>query len=275
MPATKLEQLRAKNALLAGKATALPNPTNRAQRAKAEASWVIGDLCRYEDRIWRVGHVSELRMRLDPVTANQVKIFDNVINSYGGSVNVSPNSALPKVGEEELTNDLRRRVAKLEERPKDVAERVVAMTKPEEGKMAEEQEPTPIVPEVSENRKKNQARLEALKAKKAAEKKPVAAAAAAPGTKTAKVKAEPKPKAVKEKRACRCGCGEQVNGYFAQGHDAKFKGWLLKVERGQMAVKELPVSVQKGFEWKKKGDGMVPTLNYKGEKHTGYDKAGA
>ena len=74
-------------------------------------------------------------------------------------------------------------------------------------------------------------------------------------------------------KPCRCGCGEQIKSHFVQGHDARFKGWLLRVERGLMKVEELPKVVQKSYEWKKKGDGHIPTLNYKGEKHTGYDKA--
>ena len=37
------------------------------------------------------------------------------------------------------------------------------------------------------------------------------------------------PKAEKPLNECSCGCGAMVKGRFAQGHDAKLKGQLLKV----------------------------------------------
>lgn len=46
---------------------------------------------------------------------------------------------------------------------------------------------------------------------------------------------------------CLCGCGASTNAgrWFVQGHDARVKGWLLRVERGEMMVKDLPKLVQK------------------------------
>lgn len=70
---------------------------------------------------------------------------------------------------------------------------------------------------------------------------------------------------------CKCGCGEEVSSHFMMGHDARFKGWLLKVERGQMPLSQLPPSVRKAYQWVEKGEGYIPTTNYKGEPHTGYD----
>ena len=118
---------------------------------------------------------------------------------------------------------------------------------------------------VSKNKLANKARLAALKAKKQTAKT----------TKTATGKVAGQPKAKRERKPkqvqpCKCGCGEQVGGHFAQGHDARFKGWMLKIERGHMAVKDLPSVVQKSYEFKKKGDGYVTTTNYKGEEHSGY-----
>lgn len=112
----------------------------------------------------------------------------------------------------------------------------------------------------------NKARLEKLKASKAA------AATAGKTADVPGVAAEKKVRVKAEKtvKPCKCGCGGQTTAFFVPGHDARFKGWLLKVEKGQMKVNELPEAVQKGYKWVKKGDGAIPTTNYKGEPHTGY-----
>lgn len=72
-------------------------------------------------------------------------------------------------------------------------------------------------------------------------------------------------------RSCACGCGDETSSYFVPGHDARFKSFMVKVERGTMAVDELPKAVQKAYEFKAKGKGFVSTTNYKGEPHKGYD----
>lgn len=112
-----------------------------------------------------------------------------------------------------------------------------------------------------------QARESERKQKLAAKKAEQKAAAAARKEARAAVAA-----AKRQTHPCKCGCGEETTAHFVQGHDARFKGWLLRIERGEMAVKDLPVEVQKAYKWVKKGDGVIPTTNYKGEKHTGYDK---
>lgn len=109
----------------------------------------------------------------------------------------------------------------------------------------------------------NKERLEKLKAAKAAG----ATAKAAGATGEPKAKREKK---VKEPKPCKCGCGGQTTAFFVPGHDARFKGWLLKVEKGATAVKDLPETVQKSYKWVKKGKGYIPTTNYKGEPHAGY-----
>ena len=45
---------------------------------------------------------------------------------------------------------------------------------------------------------------------------------------------------------CLCGCGGALNKgrYFVQGHDARVKGWLIKVGRGEMDATTLPARVQ-------------------------------
>jgi len=81
---------------------------------------------------------------------------------------------------------------------------------------------------------------------------------------------EPRVAKVKAQNACKCGCGGLSGGHFVPGHDAKFKGWLLKIERGQMKVEELAPSVQTAYKWKKTpdGKGFYPLTNYKGEPYT-------
>lgn len=122
---------------------------------------------------------------------------------------------------------------------------------------------TPIAAQT--NKEKNADRLAKLKEAKeraAGSKKAGAGASATP-----KVAREKKEKVVKP---CKCGCGGLTTAFFVPGHDARFKGWLLKVEKGEMALKDLPEGVQKSYKWVKKGKGAVPTTNYKGEPHSGY-----
>lgn len=119
-------------------------------------------------------------------------------------------------------------------------------------------------PTLSKNQSANKARVAGQAAKKDA------------------VAAQPKaPKAEKVKRNCACGCVDpetnartQVGGYFAMGHDARYKGWMIKIERGQMAVKDLPPTVQKEVAaaggWVKTETGYRTVNNYKGEPHAGY-----
>lgn len=118
----------------------------------------------------------------------------------------------------------------------------------------------PVAPAKSK-KEINQERLTKLKeakerkaGEKAAEK-----AAAASGEKPAKVK---KAKAEKTVRACRCGCGGQTTAYFVPGHDARWKGWMKKIELGKMEPKGLPATTQKMYSFVPRGIGFVPTQNY-------------
>lgn len=113
------------------------------------------------------------------------------------------------------------------------------------------------------NKEKNKQRLEELRRKKAA-KADAVAANPGDGTKPTRTKKE------KTVRPCACGCSGQTTAFFVPGHDARFKGWLLKIERGEKEVSSLPPAIQSAYKWKKKGKGMIPTTNYKGEPHNGY-----
>lgn len=102
-------------------------------------------------------------------------------------------------------------------------------------------------------------------------------------TKTAEKAAKPaREKKVREKKECQCGCGGETFGFFVPGHDAKFKGNLLSIERGDAKREELlePDVIAK-YKWVKSGlkgkagEGFRPTTNYKGEAHEGYVKTPA
>lgn len=60
--------------------------------------------------------------------------------------------------------------------------------------------------------------------------------------KTAKAKgtSTAKPKSDKTLRPCLEGCGAMVAGNFAMGHDAKLKSLLIKVERGEKPLEDIP-----------------------------------
>lgn len=166
----------------------------------------------------------------------------------GQGINISPASSVIHVTLEGVEKDRR---AHMED----------------ESGLTETAAPIPVAPKSTRDREKE--RKEAMAAKKAA-KPPVKLSGAA-----AKAKANAKPKAEKTVRPCTCGCGEETSAYFVPGHDARFKAWMVKIERGKMEVKDLPKPVQKAFDFKKTKTGYVTTHNYKGEPHKGYDKASA
>lgn len=211
----------------------------------------VGDLRRLDGRVYQVGMVSDMRMRLDPVEGVVHKLLAKEITTYGGPANVSPRSMLEVVTPESLSEEHQRRRARLAHE----GARMAVASQPVE------QEVAGVVGRVQPagRPKAEQDRKAALVAK--AEQKRADKAAA--------------PKKEKALRECSCGCGEQVSGYFAQGHDARFKGWLLAIERGNMTVDKLPEKVQTAYKWVKRGAGMIPTTNYKGEPHAGYDGAAA
>lgn len=200
-----------------------------------------GSIVEYEGRHWRVGLVNECRARLDPLDGRAVTVKPNgdeghvrQFTTYGPSVNVSPHSLLSAVDDSELGSTARRRLNTLKEQT--MAE-VAAV---------------PI---------------------------PTKAAKAKPATKKAATKREPK---AKELRPCACGCGAKTASYFVPGHDARFKSWLLNIERGKTALHgtemkdgqtrtPLPRKVQEQYKWVKRGTGFIPTTNYKGEPHKGYE----
>lgn len=86
-----------------------------------------------------------------------------------------------------------------------------------------------------------------------------------PESGAAKLGAQPRP--------CACGCGEATGGgWFRPGHDARLKGLLLRVERGEPKEKLLPAVVVERHKWVKRGAGEAPTTDYAGRPHQGYDR---
>lgn len=75
---------------------------------------------------------------------------------------------------------------------------------------------------------KRQAKVKTSRAKSAA------GAASAARTK--------KPKSL---HPCLCGCDAQVTGNFKQGHDARYRGAIMRVEREEMKESELPAIMRK------------------------------
>lgn len=242
----------------------------------ADKGYKIGDLVFYESRIWRVGLVSELRMRLDPISGVEHRVNDHTFTHYGASVNVSPTSILDMVPAGSLTGDQLKRAERLVGRDpnsfKTIEDLVMAASQPTPAAQPKPKavaQPTAAAPKTTavaqptlgKNAVANKERLAANAQKK----------------EEAKAAKPPVAKKEKELRPCACGCTHEgspvmVAGYFAQGHDARFKSWMVKIERGEMKVADLPEVVQQAYKFVKRGPGFVTTKNYKGEAHNGYDK---
>lgn len=62
-------------------------------------------------------------------------------------------------------------------------------------------------------------------------------------SKPAGEKKAPKEKKLKKTHNCLCGCGAETLSLYAPGHDARVKGILLKVERGDLEKSAIPETV--------------------------------
>jgi hypothetical protein len=198
---------------------------------------------------------------LDPLTGNIVMVnpeSGRSFTSYGNSVNVGPMSALEQVDESELDVDTKSRAAR-------VAANNATTDRGDDMADTTDISNVSAAPIPSKNN-----RISRLAKRPKNEAKPLGTTTKK-ATKSAKTpKAE---KAPRELKPCACGCGEKTGGYFVPGHDARFKSALLKIERGdETKEKLLKKSVIDKYTWKKRGKGEIPTTNYKGEKHNGYDK---
>lgn len=50
-------------------------------------------------------------------------------------------------------------------------------------------------------------------------------------------------------RDCTCGCGGQTAGSWVPGHDARAKGWALRIERGICKMSDVPANERKGAQF--------------------------
>ena len=214
-----------------------------------DESLIVGEFIRTlpGGPIYRVDAVSESRARCVLVSAKALN-EEWVDEKSGRIINISPNSVVLRVDKKTILKEAEDRYRKKVE-------------------MSEGQAVGIPVAETSIREREKNRRTE-MAAKKA--KTNGGGVALVGAAKRAKENKKDRPP--KTVRACLCGCGEETTGYFAPGHDARFKAWMVKVERGTMEMKDLPKAVQKAYEFKKRGAGFVTATNYKGEKHSGYDR---
>lgn len=64
-----------------------------------------------------------------------------------------------------------------------------------------------------------------------------------------KLPSSARPRKAKAKQPCACGCETPTTGTWAPGHDARAKGWALRIERGVMKLSEVPVNEQAGAKY--------------------------
>lgn len=60
---------------------------------------------------------------------------------------------------------------------------------------------------------------------------------------SARVATERKAKPVRD---CACGCGTQTKSEWAPGHDARARGWAIRIQRGIITIDQVPVNEQAG-----------------------------
>lgn len=244
---------------------------------------VVGTVVKSGGRLWRIGLVNLSRARLDPLTGIAVVADPSSgrsFQSYGGSINISSTALMEEVDIGDLDEQTLGRLvrlqsaAELEEvqaqfrapRRRDENRRPVA-DDDDEDDMAEAVNVGAVATDGGKPTKAqlNAARLAQIKANRAEDK-------AKREARTVKRAAEGKSKGpVSRDNDCQCGCGGKTSKYFVPGHDARFKGWLLKIERGESKPEDLmPKATAAKYTWRNKGKGKIPTKLWNGESHTGF-----
>lgn len=265
---------------------------------KDDGTLEVGDLVISQQRVCRVGVVNESRARVDPITPalrgrNDFDSWDiapRALVDPADDYEFDPADTdrlialLEKAEFQEILDEERRLIVENRRIERAEAEYVAALhNTPAHSAEFESEDTTmavagvPVSSPAQTLKAKNAARLAALQEQKAAAKAAKGKAAATPGANGKAAKAPREPKAPKELKACFCGCGDTTGGTFVPGHDARFKGWLLKIEKGDEKKENLllPAIIAK-FKWVpsgmegKAGKGQRPTMNYKGEPHSGY-----
>lgn len=229
----------------------------------------VGTVVRYEDSPWYVGLVNKSRARLDPLTGVTVTLSPQsgrTFQSYKSSVNISSESRLPVVEIETLDEGALRRLIRLDERTTEAEtspQPKGRLTRPDSEEEEDDDMAVASAPVAGKTKGIDKTKVGKLADAKASVKKAAGAKRTGPAT-----------------NKCKCGCGGVSRGFFVPGHDARFKGLLLKIERGELELsKGLKKAVADEYTWVKSGlkgadgtVGMRPTKNYKGEAHAGYAK---
>lgn len=96
-----------------------------------------------------------------------------------------------------------------------------------------------------------------------------------PGTRATSNGSAKREAAPKTVRKCACGCGGETMGFFVPGHDAKYHGWERRLADGRIGSdgkdaktgeRVIGAKVIEAMGLKKKGEGYVPTVDYRGDK---------
>lgn len=53
-------------------------------------------------------------------------------------------------------------------------------------------------------------------------------------------------KKIKPTRPCACGCGTETKSEWAPGHDARARGWALRIQRGILTIDQVPENERQG-----------------------------
>jgi hypothetical protein len=65
-------------------------------------------------------------------------------------------------------------------------------------------------------------------------------------------------------RDCACGCGGQTRATWAMGHDARAKGWALRIQRNICTMDDVPVNERQGaklmLDRLESGDVAAPSI---------------
>lgn len=64
-----------------------------------------------------------------------------------------------------------------------------------------------------------------------------------------KLPSSARPRKEKAKQPCACGCETPTTGTWAPGHDARARGWALRIDRGIMKLAGVPANEQAGAKY--------------------------
>ncbi len=83
-----------------------------------------------------------------------------------------------------------------------------------------------------------------VKPKKEAKPRPEGALPALP-----KMPSSKRPRKARPQKPCQCGCGQLTSSQWVPGHDARARGWALRIERDILTMKDVPANEQAGAKF--------------------------